>query len=142
MPTLKRLIANTRASKLNNNLIQARIRESSMNSGQLTVYRGCTPIIDAEYNPESDDSPSAVIIDALAKAARKDPLELPSLYEFVNAEALDRLFADHSGAADAHTLLSFKVEKWNVFVRADGRIRVCDATQQTDPKPVFDTNTA
>jgi hypothetical protein len=39
-------------------------------------------------------------------------------------------------------LLEFAVENWNVFVRDDGRIRVRDATEPTDPEPVFEPNPA
>jgi len=114
-----------------------------MDSDQLRVYRGCTPVVDAEYNPESDnESPTAVIIDALAEASGKDPQALTPLYEYVDTKALDRLFVGHNGAAEAEALLSFKVENWNVFVKANGYIRVCDATQPTDPEPVFDPKTA
>lgn len=113
-----------------------------MTAGQLTIYRGCVPVIDAEYSTKDDRSPSEVIIDALAEVEGADPTELPPLYEFVDPESLDRLFAQHKGAADANALLSFTVETWNVFVRADGRIRVCDATQPTDPKPVFEPSTS
>jgi hypothetical protein len=108
---------------------------------QLTVYRGCTPIVDAEYRGESDSSPGEAVIDAIAKAADVDPLELPPLYEFVDADAIDNLVDRHDGG-NPNTLLSFEVETWNVFVRADGRIRVCDGTQPTDPEPVFGTSVA
>ncbi len=108
-----------------------------METGNLTVYRGCTPVVDASYNADNDRSPSEVIIEALAEAAGSDPVELPPLYEFVDPDALDALFDRHDGAEDAEALISFKVDTWNVFVRADGRIRVCDATRPTDPEPIF-----
>jgi hypothetical protein len=104
---------------------------------QLTVYRGCTPVVDAEYGSESDESPADAVVDAVAAAAGTDPLELPPLYEFVDGDALNALFDHHDGMTDTDGLLSFQIETWNVFVRADGRIRVCDATQPTDPAPVF-----
>lgn len=105
----------------------------------LNLYRGCAPVVDAEYEFESDVSPTEVIIEALAEAAEIDPIELPPLYEFVDPDALDQLFGEHEGAAHADALLSFQVETWNVFVRADGRIRICDNTQPTDPEPVFES---
>ncbi|NIB99834.1 HalOD1 output domain-containing protein [Halobacterium sp. R2-5] len=113
-----------------------------MGQQSLTVYRGCTPVVDAEYEFESDGSPAEVIVEALAEAAEIDPLDLPPLYEFVDPDALNQLFGEHDGAAHADALLSFQVETWNVFVRADGRIRVCDATQPTDPEPVFESTPA
>jgi hypothetical protein len=113
-----------------------------MEQGELTIYRGCTPVVDAQYGPESDRSPAEVIIDALAEAAGVDPLELPPLYEFVDSDALDSMFEEHNGAIDSNALLSFQNENWNVFVRADGRVRVCDGTQPTDPEPVFESTPA
>ena len=110
-----------------------------MEQESLNVYRGCTPVVDAEYESESDVSPTEVIIEALAEAAEIEPIELPPLYEFVDPDALDQLFGEHDGAAHADALLSFQVETWNVFVRADGRIRVCDNTRPTDPEPVFES---
>lgn len=113
-----------------------------MDSGQLTVYRGCTPVVDTQYGGRDDQSPAEVIIDALAAAAGVDPIDLPPLYEFVDPDALDNMFNRHEGAEEAEALLSFKVDTWNVFVRADGRIRICDGTRPTDPKPVFENCTA
>ncbi|SFG96159.1 hypothetical protein SAMN04488063_3426 [Halopelagius inordinatus] len=113
-----------------------------MGQESLNVYRGCTPVVDAEYEFESEGSPTEVIVEALAEAAEIDPLDLPPLYEFVDPDALDQLFGEHVGAAHADALLSFQVETWNVFVRADGRIRVCDATRPTDPEPVFESTPA
>ena len=110
-----------------------------MDSGQLTLYRGCTPVVDAEYGEASDRTPVEAIIDAVAEAAATDPLALSPLHDTIDADAIDRLFAQHDGAAEAEALLSFRFETWNVFVRADGRIRVCDATRPTDPEPVFET---
>ena len=113
-----------------------------MKDGGLTVYRGCTPVVDAYCGPDTDRTPTEAVIEALGKAAGVDPVELPQLYEFVDGDALDALFERHGGAEAAEALLSFRVETWNVFVRADGRIRVCDATKATDPEPVFGSNAA
>lgn len=113
-----------------------------MDSGQLTVYRGCTAVVDAHYGRGNDRSPVEAIIDALATATGNDPMDLPPLYEYVDPDALEDLFERNKGTRAAETLLSFRFETWNVFVRADGRIRVCDATRPTDPEPVFGPGTA
>ena len=110
-----------------------------MDQGTSNVYRGCKPIVDAEYGDERDCSPAEVVVEALAEAAGVDPIDLPPLYDFVDTDALDRLFDAHHGGTRADALLSFRVETWNVFVRADGRVRVCDGTRSTDPVPVFDS---
>jgi hypothetical protein len=106
-------------------------------TGKLSVNRGCTPVIDATYRAETDNSPAEAIITALADAAGVETVELPPLYDYVDFDALNSLFEGHQTTIDADIILSFNVETWNVFVRADGRIRVCDATQPTEPEPVF-----
>lgn len=107
-----------------------------MDSQQLRVSCECTPVVDAQYD-ESDHSPTAVIIRALAEATGRDPVELSPLHNFVEPDALDALFEHRDGETSDHAIVSFTVEEWNVFVRDDGRIRVCDATQYTEPEPVF-----
>jgi hypothetical protein len=110
-----------------------------MDSAEMTMYRGCTPVIDATYDQDADRSPAETVVDALSEASGADPTELPPLYEFVDPDALDRLF-DRDGSGD--TVLSFRVHTWNVFVRDDGRVRVCDATERIEPEPVFDSASA
>lgn len=111
-----------------------------MDSGELIVYRGCTPVVDARYGADSDTPVTEVIVDAVAEAAGVEPIDLPPLFQFVDTDAINNLFDRHDRAEDADALLSFKVHTWNVFVRADGRIRVCDGTQLIDPEPVFESN--
>ncbi|MGQ4557240.1 HalOD1 output domain-containing protein [Halobellus sp. GM3] len=108
------------------------------NRGELLVYRGCTPVVDAEYDFGNDSSATEAVLRALADAAGVDPTELPPLFDYVDPDALNALFEPSDGVKNGDTLLSFRVETWNVFVRSDGRIRVCDATQPTEPEPVFE----
>lgn len=113
-----------------------------MTSRSLTLYRGCIPIVDSRYDAESDHSPVEALIDAIAEAEGVDATALPSLYEVVDTDALNQLFSRCDEAGDAETVLSFQFDPWTVFVRADGRIRVCDSTKPTDPEPIFATTTA
>jgi hypothetical protein len=109
-----------------------------MNSpGQLLLYRECNPVVDAHYRPDRDDSLAASIIGALADAAGVGPVELPSLHDYIDLDALNSLFESQRGKTDAAITVSFQIGIWNVFVRSDGRIRVCDATRPTEPEPVF-----
>lgn len=110
-----------------------------MEPGDLTIYRGCTPVVDANYDAASERTPTEVIVEAIATAADVDPLDLPPLYESIDPDAVDQLVGDREGDEGTGALLSFTFDTWNVFVRSDGRIRVCDATKPTDPEPVFDT---
>jgi hypothetical protein len=107
-----------------------------MESRQLQVCCECTPVVDARYD-ESDRSPTAVIIGALAEATSRDPAELSPLHDYVDPDALAALCEHPDRETPDHTIVSFTVEEWNVFVRGDGRVRVCDATQHTEPEPVF-----
>lgn len=107
-------------------------------AGQPTVYCSCAPVADAEYSDGNDRSPVTVIVETLASAADVDQTDLPPLYEFVDPDAINALFERRREAEDADALLSFQVDTWNVFVRADGRIRVCDVTRPVDPEPVFE----
>lgn len=81
------------------------------------------------------------IIEALATAMRVDATDLPPLYDIVDPDAIDSLFPKHNGVANAEAMLSFNYDNWNVFVNADGRIRVCDANMPVDPEPVFESST-
>ncbi|MXR40390.1 hypothetical protein GRX01_03335 [Halobaculum sp. WSA2] len=110
--------------------------------GKMSVYRGCTPVVDAEYDSESERSATEAIVWALADAVGVDPTDLPPLFDYVDPDALNALFESSDRGTNGDTLLSFQVDTWNVFVRSDGCIRVCDATRPTDPEPVFESTTA
>lgn len=107
-----------------------------MHATQLNVCCECSPVVDARYDG-SDHSLSVVIVEALAEATGSDPTDLPPLYDVVDLEALDNVIDQSDAETAGHRVVSFSVKEWNVFVCDDGRIRVCDATEHTDPKPVF-----
>ena len=101
-----------------------------------TVYRSCTPVIDTWS--ETDQPITDTLITALAEAEGVTPTELPPLYDAIDPDVLTRMFDEHGSETEPKALLSFTYGMWNVFVRADGRIRICDGTQDTDPTPVFE----
>jgi len=102
-----------------------------------TLYRSCTPVVDTWYKNDGSRTIPEAIVDAIAEAEGKEVTDISPLYESIDLESLSRLFEGYDGT-DQDPLISFSHEHWNVFVRADGRIRVCDATRATDPKPVFE----
>ncbi len=102
-----------------------------------SVYCGCTPVLDAEYDFDSDRPATEAIICALADGVGVGLAVLPPLFDYVDP-ARNALFTPHNRVTDADTLLSFCVNTWKVFVRSDRRLCVCDATQPTDPEPVFE----
>jgi len=102
-----------------------------------TIYRTCSPVVDERYDDAEDRTVSEVLVDALAEAEGADPTELPCLYETLDLDILTQLFEGRDGTDSPDAVLSFAFEQWSVFVRADGRILVCDGQQYTDPVPVF-----
>lgn len=107
-----------------------------MESGQILMYRGCTPVVDRHVDMDGDTSLAVAIVEAIADAAGVEPTDLPPIYDSINADALDGLSL--AGADDAELVIGFVVDDWNVFVSHAGHIRVCDATEPTpEPEPVF-----
>lgn len=105
---------------------------------QLSVYRSCAPVVDAWYDPDGTLTLTAALADALAEAKGLHATELPPLFDVIDLDAIVKLFEGQDGAAAADAFLGFTYENWNVFIRADGRIRVCDGNQLVEPEPVFD----
>lgn len=109
-----------------------------MTSGKLTLSLECTPVVDTHWEPENGETLAAVIAEAVAAAEGVDATELPPLYDVIDTDALNQLFSDEKGRVGTPAMFSFCIENWNVFVNADGRIRVCDATEPTEPAPLFE----
>jgi len=107
-------------------------------ASQMNVYRSCEPVVDARFEKDGEETITDALVGALAAAEGVDATDVDPVYEAVDLDALEQLFEDHDGAADAEGLLSFTFDTWNVFVRADGRIRVCDGTRHVEPVPIFD----
>lgn len=83
------------------------------------------------FDPTAKDQPSERIVTAVASLTDTDPLELTPLYEAVDPDALDSLFAHAAVAEDGHELW-FSYEGFDVGVRSDGEIRVVDSAETTD----------
>ena len=111
------------------------------NSGQLQIYRSCEPVVDTRYDPDDMQALLEVLVEALADAGGVPATELPPLYDTIDVEAITDLFGGDSRASD-RTLVGFSVENWNVFVRGDGRIRICDERKVVEPVPVFERSSA
>ncbi|PSP84646.1 hypothetical protein BRC83_05260 [Halobacteriales archaeon QS_1_68_17] len=92
---------------------------------------------ETRFSGESERSPSVAIIEAVAAAEGVPPGELDPLYETIDPDLMDRLLADRSDPSTPPKLIRFSFAGWNVFVRGDGVIRVCDPDRLTDPAPAF-----
>ena len=104
------------------------------------LYRGCTPVVDSWFDVGLDGSLTPALVDAIAEAKGVTAGEIPPLYRAVDLDALSRLFEHPAEAGRRDSLFEFVVDDLIVFVRGDGRIRVCDTTRPTGPEPVFATS--
>lgn len=102
-----------------------------------SLYRGCAPVVDTRFEIGREGGLVEALADAIAEAEGVDVRRLSPLYEAVDVDALDQLFERSRAEGRADCLVEFAVDDWVVFVRADGRVRVCDTTRPTGPKPVF-----
>lgn len=102
-----------------------------------SLYRGCAPVVDTRFEVGRDGDLVQALADAVAEAEGIDVIRLPPLYEAVDVDALVQLIERSHAGGRADRLVEFAVDNWVVFVRADGRVRVCDATRPTRPEPVF-----
>lgn len=72
-----------------------------------------------------DVPPSQRVPRRVASVLNVDVLELPPLYESVDPDALDGLFANHDGLSRTRTgTVSFAYAGCTVFVDADGTVTV------------------
>ncbi|MFC7078039.1 HalOD1 output domain-containing protein [Haloarcula halophila] len=95
----------------------------------------CTPVVGTRFEGERGRPPSLAIIEAVAAAEGISPIELDPLSDEIDLESIDKLLTGPDGTPN---LLHFSVNEWDVFVRDDGAIRVCDPNHVTDPEPVFE----
>ena len=77
-------------------------------------------------------------------AERKGELvtELPPLYDIVDPEALDDLFAPSRGSRRDEGIVVFWYQGYEVTVRADGTISIVEQSNDTEPTidPAEDDN--
>ena len=71
--------------------------------------------VHAVYDETSNDSLAAVVVDAVASAVSREPLEIEPLYRRIDPDALESLFAS-SAAGDRRGILSFVLEEHLVTV--------------------------
>lgn len=109
-----------------------------VDTAQMDLYRGCMPVVDFRFDRHSKDSLTHSLVRAIAEAEHTDPTELTQLYDVIDLDSLSELFERFTDETAPQSVYGFRIGGWNVFVRSDGRIRVCDATKPTAPAPVFE----
>lgn len=78
------------------------------------------------YDTEPEKTPADAVVRALAVATGRDPMDCPPLYEYVEPDALNKLFDGCNTETDSETLLQFTYDDWQVFVRGGGTVTVCE----------------
>lgn len=96
----------------------------------------CTPVYETCY--EGENEPLVAVVEALASVKDVEPLEMEPLYNTIDVDAVNRLFGDHDDSSEPTLALSFSVDGWNIFVRDDGLIRVCDPDMPDASAPAFE----
>lgn len=102
------------------------------------MYCECTPVCDTRFGGEGGRSVTVAVVEAVAAAENVAPTELDPLTEHVDLEALHKLLETSSRLSGGTTTVRTTIRGWNVFVRSDGMIRVCDPDPQVDAEPVFE----
>lgn len=70
------------------------------------------------------DSPSTVVIEAVADAKGQDALEMPALYDAFDVDALDNLLTSDGKAVQGNIAVSFRYSGAYVWVDSGGTIEV------------------
>jgi hypothetical protein len=109
---------------------------------ELTLYRTCSVISETVYSRGGERTLTEALADAVAEAEGVTPDQLPPLYDSIDLDALTTLLDKPSVDPDEDLLLALRMGRWNVFVSSDGHIRVCDASDETRPEPIFGDGTA
>jgi hypothetical protein len=94
-------------------------------------------VYQTQYVASEETSLVVKVAEALAAVRGTDPMEMSPLYDTVDGETLNRFLDHETDEAGGSGVLSVHVDGWNVFVRDDGVIRVCDADVRASPAPVF-----
>ncbi|GAA0522478.1 hypothetical protein SAMN04488066_105101 [Halorubrum aquaticum] len=77
---------------------------------------------------DGSDLPSTAVVEAVASANGREPLEMPPLYDTLDAEALDGLLTADRDGAHGNVGVSFTYDGAYVWVDSGGTIEV-------DPDP-------
>ncbi|MGM0605945.1 MAG: HalOD1 output domain-containing protein [Halobacteriota archaeon] len=72
----------------------------------------------------TSEQPSAAIIDCIAAASDRSPLDMTPLHEYVDPEALDAIVTSAKSASQSEFRVSFRYEELDVSVEANGTVTV------------------
>ncbi|EMA59365.1 hypothetical protein C469_12071 [Halorubrum lipolyticum DSM 21995] len=73
---------------------------------------------------DDSGSPSTAVVEAVATATGRDPLEMPPLYDTLDVDALDGLLTADRTGDDGTVAVSFRYDGAYVWVDSGGAIEV------------------
>ena len=100
-----------------------------------TILTPFTPVVKARYDPADDDTPAEAVVDAVATATDRDPLELPRLYDAINPDIINNLLDGTSRSHRNGFVFGFEFLEWNILIRGDGTIFVFDPDGAVEETP-------
>lgn len=78
----------------------------------------------ATTNTASDGTVSVEVVERVADIEDVDPIELPRLYEVINPDALDQVFATTPTAGREGGQVTFSYHGYEITVSSDGDVSV------------------
>ncbi|MDJ1432580.1 HalOD1 output domain-containing protein [Halostagnicola sp. A-GB9-2] len=89
---------------------------------------------DAPTEPGTDDliryewtetgRPSTAVIEAIAAVTDSEPVAMPSIYDFIDLEALDAIIANQSTGRTDTITVAFQYDDVHVTIGSDGSIEI------------------
>jgi len=106
---------------------------ADMSDHSLDIHCACRPVGITKYRDGTNQTPTEAIVNAVAEAAGVDPIELPPLYAAVDPVIIETLLEGDN----RQVTIGVQYDSWNVFVRGDGAIQVCDRKYPVEPNLIF-----
>lgn len=103
-----------------------------------TLQCQCSPVCDATFGGARGRTLVEAVVHSVAGIEDVEPTELDPLYESIDVDALTHLFASRNDVGDEPMAITFSYHGWNVFVREDGHVRVCDPEPAVELAPAFE----
>lgn len=100
-----------------------------------TVHPECQPEYQTRHDFSTPEHLHLTIVEALAAVEDVPQTEVDPLYDVVEPESLERLFA-HADARESALSTAFSVGKWSVTVHSDGRVLVHECGEAAESSPM------
>lgn len=98
----------------------------------------CNPVSDTTFRGESGRSLLEAVVHSVAALEDVEPTDLDPLYETLDVDALNKLLDSRDDIGAEPMKFTFSYHGWNVFVREDGTIRICDPEPEVESAPAFE----